>query len=67
MAKLQCFANQPVCELQGNTTSKSLMVFCSLQRVTLVPDPCTLLIDGVTVGFTSTDILFHMGAEEISW
>lgn len=38
-----------------------------LQRVTLVPDPCTLLIDGVTVGFTSTDILFHMGAEEISW
>lgn len=36
------------------------------QRVTLVPDPCTLLIDGVTVGLTSTDILFHMGAEEIS-
>lgn len=36
------------------------------QRVTLTPDPCTLLIDGVTVGFTSTDILFHMGAEEIS-
>lgn len=39
----------------------------ALQRVTLVPDPCTLLIDGVTVGLTSTDILFHMGAEEISW
>uniref|UniRef100_A0A3B4ZWM0 DNA polymerase alpha subunit B n=1 Tax=Stegastes partitus TaxID=144197 RepID=A0A3B4ZWM0_9TELE len=36
------------------------------QRVTLVPDPCTLLIDGVTFGVTSTDILFHMGAEEIS-
>lgn len=36
------------------------------QRVTLVPDPCTLLIDGVTFGLTSTDILFHMGAEEIS-
>ncbi|MEQ2315336.1 DNA polymerase alpha subunit B [Ameca splendens] len=36
------------------------------QRVTLVPDPCTLLIDGVTFGMTSTDILFHMGAEEIS-
>uniref|UniRef100_A0A8C4ENQ5 DNA polymerase alpha subunit B n=1 Tax=Dicentrarchus labrax TaxID=13489 RepID=A0A8C4ENQ5_DICLA len=35
------------------------------QRVTLVPDPCTLLIDGVTFGLTSTDILFHMGAEEI--
>uniref|UniRef100_A0A8D0D923 DNA polymerase alpha subunit B n=1 Tax=Sander lucioperca TaxID=283035 RepID=A0A8D0D923_SANLU len=38
----------------------------TLQRVTLVPDPCTLLIDGVTFGLTSTDILFHMGAEEIS-
>ncbi|XP_055015393.1 DNA polymerase alpha subunit B isoform X2 [Boleophthalmus pectinirostris] len=36
------------------------------QRVTLVPDPCTLLIDGVSFGLTSTDILFHMGAEEIS-
>lgn len=36
------------------------------QRVTLVPDPCTLLIDSVTFGLTSTDILFHMGAEEIS-
>ncbi|XP_054647880.1 DNA polymerase alpha subunit B [Dunckerocampus dactyliophorus] len=35
-------------------------------RVTLVPDPCTLLIDGVTFGLTSTDIMFHMGAEEIS-
>lgn len=39
----------------------------ALQRVTLVPDPCTLLIDGVTIGLTSTDILIHMGAEEISW
>ncbi|XP_076015549.1 DNA polymerase alpha subunit B [Genypterus blacodes] len=36
------------------------------QRVTLVPDPCTLVIDGVTFGVTSTDILFHLGAEEIS-
>nr|XP_055023182.1 DNA polymerase alpha subunit B [Misgurnus anguillicaudatus]XP_055023183.1 DNA polymerase alpha subunit B [Misgurnus anguillicaudatus] len=35
-------------------------------RVTLAPDPCTLLIGNVTIGLTSTDILFHMGAEEIS-
>uniref|UniRef100_A0A673KGH4 DNA polymerase alpha subunit B n=1 Tax=Sinocyclocheilus rhinocerous TaxID=307959 RepID=A0A673KGH4_9TELE len=35
-------------------------------RVTLAPDPCTLLIGNVTFGLTSTDILFHMGAEEIS-
>lgn len=36
------------------------------QRVTMAPDPCTLLIGGVTFGMTSTDVLFHMGAEEIS-
>ncbi|KAG9346527.1 hypothetical protein JZ751_006838 [Albula glossodonta] len=36
------------------------------ERVSLVSDPCTLLIGGVTFGLTSTDILFHMGAEEIS-
>uniref|UniRef100_A0A8C1I529 DNA polymerase alpha subunit B n=1 Tax=Cyprinus carpio carpio TaxID=630221 RepID=A0A8C1I529_CYPCA len=35
-------------------------------RVTLAPDPCTLLIGNVTFGLTSTDIVFHMGAEEIS-
>lgn len=45
----------------------SLMFNVFVQRVTLVPDPCTLLIDGVTFGLTSSDILFHMGAEEISW
>ncbi|XP_062854567.1 DNA polymerase alpha subunit B isoform X2 [Trichomycterus rosablanca] len=37
-----------------------------VHRVTFAPDPCTLLIGGVTIGMTSTDILFHMGAEEIS-
>ncbi|XP_068034735.1 DNA polymerase alpha subunit B [Anomalospiza imberbis] len=35
-------------------------------RVLLVPEPCTLDIDGVVFGLTSTDLLFHMGAEEIS-
>uniref|UniRef100_A0AAY4E368 DNA polymerase alpha subunit B n=1 Tax=Denticeps clupeoides TaxID=299321 RepID=A0AAY4E368_9TELE len=37
-----------------------------VERVTLVSDPCTLLVDGVTFGLTSTDILLHMGAEMIS-
>lgn len=36
------------------------------ERVTLVPDPRTLLIEGVTFGLTSTNIVFDMGAEEIS-
>ncbi|XP_066426318.1 DNA polymerase alpha subunit B [Molothrus aeneus] len=34
-------------------------------RVLLVPDPCTLDIDGVVLGLTSTDLLLHLGAEEI--
>ncbi|XP_074861834.1 DNA polymerase alpha subunit B isoform X4 [Carettochelys insculpta] len=36
------------------------------QRVHFVSDPCTLAINGVIFGLTSTDLLFHMGAEEIS-
>uniref|UniRef100_K7FUT6 DNA polymerase alpha subunit B n=1 Tax=Pelodiscus sinensis TaxID=13735 RepID=K7FUT6_PELSI len=36
------------------------------QRVYFVSDPCTLAINGVIFGLTSTDLLFHMGAEEIS-
>ncbi|KAM9302327.1 DNA polymerase alpha subunit B [Gastrophryne carolinensis] len=36
------------------------------QRVHFVADPCTISINGVAIGFTSTDLLFHMGAEEIS-
>uniref|UniRef100_A0A8C6E9M2 DNA polymerase alpha subunit B n=1 Tax=Moschus moschiferus TaxID=68415 RepID=A0A8C6E9M2_MOSMO len=36
------------------------------KRVQLVSEPCTLSINGVIFGLTSTDLLFHMGAEEIS-
>ncbi|XP_078516554.1 DNA polymerase alpha subunit B [Lissotriton helveticus] len=36
------------------------------QRVHFVSDPCTLDVNGVVFGVTSTDLLFHMGAEEIS-
>ncbi|XP_038620322.1 DNA polymerase alpha subunit B isoform X4 [Tachyglossus aculeatus] len=35
------------------------------QRVLFVSDPCTLSINGVVFGLTSTDLLFHMGSEEI--
>ncbi|KAK2489615.1 hypothetical protein MC885_010279 [Smutsia gigantea] len=35
-------------------------------RVHLVSEPCSISINGVTFGLTSTDLLFHMGAEEIS-
>ncbi|KAJ6654258.1 hypothetical protein lerEdw1_007355 [Lerista edwardsae] len=36
------------------------------KRVLFVSDPCTLDINGVVFGLTSVDLLFHMGAEEIS-
>ncbi|XP_023566572.1 DNA polymerase alpha subunit B isoform X3 [Octodon degus] len=35
------------------------------KRVQLVSEPCSLAINGVIFGLTSTDLLFHMGAEEI--
>uniref|UniRef100_A0ABM5F3F6 DNA polymerase alpha subunit B n=1 Tax=Pogona vitticeps TaxID=103695 RepID=A0ABM5F3F6_9SAUR len=36
------------------------------QRVLFVSDPCTLEVNGVLLGLTSVDLLFHMGSEEIS-
>ncbi|XP_014661837.1 PREDICTED: DNA polymerase alpha subunit B-like isoform X2 [Priapulus caudatus] len=36
------------------------------KRFYCVSDPSTLNIDGLCVGLTSTDVLFHMGAEEIN-
>lgn len=36
------------------------------KRVQFVSDPCSLSVNGVVLGLTSTDLLFHMGAEEIS-
>lgn len=35
-------------------------------RVHFLPDPCMVRIDGVVMALTSTDILFHLGLEEIS-
>jgi len=36
------------------------------QRIKMMPDPCTIMINDVSIGLTSTDILFHLGAEEVS-
>ncbi|XP_022447211.1 DNA polymerase alpha subunit B isoform X1 [Delphinapterus leucas] len=36
------------------------------KRVQFVSEPCTLSINGMIFGLTSTDLLLHMGAEEIS-
>ncbi|XP_033123585.1 DNA polymerase alpha subunit B-like [Anneissia japonica] len=36
------------------------------ERIHFVSDPSTLNISGIVFGLTTTDILFHLGAEEIS-
>ncbi|XP_074650812.1 DNA polymerase alpha subunit B-like [Tubulanus polymorphus] len=35
-------------------------------RVHMVSDPCTFSINGLIIGLTSTDVLLHLGGEEIS-
>lgn len=37
------------------------------ENVHFVSDPCVLDIEGVVVGITSTDVLMHLGREEISF
>ncbi|GFT28239.1 DNA polymerase alpha subunit B [Nephila pilipes] len=39
----------------------------STKRLYLASDPCILNIEGVLFAITSTDILFHLGKEEISF
>ncbi|XP_076442613.1 DNA polymerase alpha subunit B-like isoform X2 [Babylonia areolata] len=36
------------------------------QHLHFVSDPCTLVVNNVVFGITSTDILLHLGAEEVS-
>ncbi|XP_028038639.1 DNA polymerase alpha subunit B isoform X1 [Bombyx mandarina] len=35
-------------------------------NIHFIPDPCTLTINGIHVGVTSTDVLMHISQEEIS-
>lgn len=41
--------------------------YCLLQRIHFVSDPCTLLVNNVTIGLSSMDILLHLGSEETVW
>ncbi len=36
------------------------------ESLKFVSNPCTLIINGVSIGLTSVDILKHIGAEETS-
>lgn len=40
--------------------------FC-FQRIHFVSDPCTLLVNNVTIGLSSMDVLLHLGSEETVW
>ena len=53
---------QPPLPVEDPATRKLLR-----PNLRLVSDPCTLTVSGVTVGISSTDILFHLGKEEISF
>ena len=35
-------------------------------NITMAPDPCIFSVEGIVFGTTSTDVLFHLGREEIS-
>ena len=30
-------------------------------------DPCTLIVNDVAIGFSSIDVLLHLGSEETVW
>ena len=53
---------QPPLPVEDPATRKLLR-----PNLRLVSDPCTLTVSGVTLGISSTDILFHLGKEEISF
>jgi len=36
------------------------------KRIKMMSDPSTILINDICIGMTSTDILFHLGGEEVS-
>ena len=41
--------------------------FYSLQRIHFVSDPCTLVVNNVSIGLSSMDVLLHLGSEETVW
>lgn len=38
----------------------------STESIRFLSNPCTLIINGISIGLTSVDILKHIGAEETS-
>jgi len=36
-------------------------------KIRMMTDPCVVDVEGITFGITSTDVLFHLGKEEISF
>ena len=55
-------------ELLENMPTRSYHVIIqSFFFFSCIPDPCILTVNGVRVGLTSSDVLFHLGKEEISY
>lgn len=38
----------------------------SYKNVTFLPDPCTIKLNGVTIGMTATDIYSHISDAEVA-
>lgn len=37
----------------------------TFSNLTMLPDPCTVNVNGMTIGITSTDIVKHLGDAEL--
>ena len=42
------------------------LILFQISSLQFLSDPCTIDVNGYTLGMTSTDVLFHMGGEEIA-
>ena len=41
--------------------------FNAAERIHFVSDPCTLVVNNVSIGLSSMDVLLHLGSEETVW
>lgn len=63
---MQLLVSQEIEETQRHTFHQHCC-FDLLQRIHFVPDPCTLVVNNVTIGLSSMDVLLHLGSEETVW
>ena len=50
----------------ASNVSNNVFTVSDFQHMHFVSDPCTLAINNIVFGITSTDVLFHLSAEEVA-